>query len=491
MLSFLFFYSLFMEHTITKKIAFSTAYQYGGKIVSTALGLFSIALITRYLGVEGYGQYATAMAFVGIFSIVADMGLYIYVVREISRDEAMSDRVVSNVFTFRIFSAGVLLALAPIFALLFPYNSQIWLAILLMTLSYFFISLNQVLIGIFQKRFDTKMVAVAEVIGRCALVGAVVVAIILNFGLQSIVLATVIGSFINFIIVFVSAKKHVKISLAFDFKLWREVLKVTWPIAISVVLNVIYFKIDTVFLSIMKTNRDVGLYSEAYKILEVLIAFPAIFAGLLMPLLSKSAFTDWDKFKRVIRKGFDFLILAGGAVVAVGFALAKPIVVIVGGEQFEPSARILQVLVFAVAAIFIGNLFANAVVAVDKQRKMVWAYLATAVISVIFYWLLIPKYSYMGAAWITVASEVLIMALAVWMVGKVSKAYPSIVSLLKVFGASLAAYMCIILGQKLLIGLDWRLNFIIMFCAGILIYFSLAFLFGLIKRGTMKEILAK
>lgn len=475
--------------SIKRKIAFSTIWQFSGKIISTVLGLISIALITRHLGVDGYGQYATAITFVGIFSIIADMGLYIYVVREISKKSADSDYIISNVFTFRIMSAAVLLALAPVAALFMPYDYAIWLAILLFTLSFFFISLNQILIGVFQRRFDTRIIAVGEVIGRVILIGVLVLVVCLDLGLLAIVSSVVMGSFVNFLIVFISARRHVKIKLVFDFPFWKKILKVTWPIAVSVVLNVVYFKIDTVFLSVMKPEHDVGLYGEAYKILEVLIAFPAMFAGLLMPLLSRYAFKDWDKFRRVIRKGFDFLAMAAMPIVITGVILAKPIVVFVGGEEFAEAAPILQILVIATASIFIGNLFANAVVAVDKQRQMVWAYLGAAVLAVALNLLLIPKYTYIGAAWATVVTEILIAVLSFWMVWKTAKVLPSLKNTGKVFIAGAVMAVSLWLASWLL---NWQIPWwwlMILLVGGLVIYTTVLYAVGGLRREDIREII--
>ena len=54
-----------------RAIAQNTAIQISGKAVSTLLGLAAIAMMTRYLGVEKFGWYITAIGFlqfVGIFS---------------------------------------------------------------------------------------------------------------------------------------------------------------------------------------------------------------------------------------------------------------------------------------------------------------------------------------------------------------------------------------------------------------------------------------
>jgi hypothetical protein len=58
-----------------RTVATQTAVQVLGKIASIALGVAAIAIITRSLGREGYGWYATVMAYLQLFGIAVDLGL--------------------------------------------------------------------------------------------------------------------------------------------------------------------------------------------------------------------------------------------------------------------------------------------------------------------------------------------------------------------------------------------------------------------------------
>ena len=56
--------------SLHRAIAHNTLWQFGGKIIGTILGLFTIGLITRYLGQEGFGYYSTIMGFLQFFAMV-------------------------------------------------------------------------------------------------------------------------------------------------------------------------------------------------------------------------------------------------------------------------------------------------------------------------------------------------------------------------------------------------------------------------------------
>ena len=50
-----------------------------------AIGLVSIAVLTRYLGPDDYGKYTLALMYMQLFGVLADVGIFTTVVREISK----------------------------------------------------------------------------------------------------------------------------------------------------------------------------------------------------------------------------------------------------------------------------------------------------------------------------------------------------------------------------------------------------------------------
>jgi len=100
-------------------------------------------------------------------------------------------------------------------------------------------------------------------------------------------------------------------------------------------------------------------------------------------------------------------------------------------------------LILASGFIFLGNMFAHAVIAIDKQRNIISAYFFVAITSLIGYLFLIPKYSYFGAAYVTIYSEAAIAIASFWLVYKFTKFFPSLVVFMKATLASILMYLVI------------------------------------------------
>lgn len=399
---------------LSQKIALHTTIQSAGKIVSLIIGLLSVGLMTRFLGTEGYGNYNTIITFLSFFSIIADLGLYLLLTREISRSPQNQQKIISNIFTLRVFSAFFVISLAPIIAFFFPYSNEMKIAILGGVAAFIFASLTQVLVGIFQREFKTYVTALGEIASRIVLL--IFVALLFFYvkkdNLILLIVGLTLGNFINFLIVFLWGQKLMRIRLSFDKQYWYYVIKESFPLAAAIVLNLIYFRIDTIMLSVMKTPHDVGIYSAAYKILEILVVFPAMFIGVMLPLFSRSITEDLGKFKSHVQQSLNFLIIAAIPTVIGVYVLAKPLIMLIGGEEFEPSVAPLRILIGATGIIFIGNLFGHLIVATGAQRKMVKVYLLGAVLNVGLNIILIGRYSYIGASVATLVTELIVASLS-------------------------------------------------------------------------------
>lgn len=424
---------------LSTKVAYNTIIQAAGKIISTILALFAIAVITRYLGQAGFGQFTIATTFVSLFAIIADLGLTLVTVQMISRPGIDKNKILNNLFTLRLISAFILLGLAPLVVMFFPYEPIVKLAVLLTIFSFLFVALNQILVGLFQRELRMDKVSIAEITSRIFLLISVIVVAKANYGLMGIVGANVLAAAINFILHFIFSRPYVRMRLEFDFTLWREIFRKSWPLAITIALNLIYLRADTLILSLFKSEAEVGLYGAAYKVIDVLTAIPFMFAGLVLPILTASwVEKNREYFKKVLLKSFDLMaILAIPVAVGAQFT-SREIMSVVAGADFAASGIILQILIVAVVFIFLACIFSHAIIALDKQKKLIGAYLFVSLTSLALYFIFIPRYSYYGAAAVTIYSELAIAIFAIYYVWKYSGILPDWLVAIKSLAASLA-----------------------------------------------------
>lgn len=475
---------------LATKVAYNTIVQVASKVLATILGLVAVAMMTRYLGQTGFGEYTTIVTFLSFFGIFADLGLTLVTVQMISRPGADEKKILNNLFSLRFFSALAVIGLAPVVGFFFPYSPLVKAGVAIASLSFFLVALNQIMVGLFQKYLRLDRVAIAETASRVVLVAGTFLAVRFDAGLLGLLWAIIAGSFVSFILHFIFSLRFIRWRLELDLSLWREIITRSWPLAVTIIFNLLYLKTDTLILSLVKSQAEVGLYGASYKVIEILTMIPFMFAGVVLPILTN----DWagggrEHFQRVLQKSFDLMaIIALPLVVGTQF-LARGVMTVVAGPDFAAAGVILQILVCAAGPLFMSCLLSHAVVAVGRQRELIGAYFFTAVTSVGGYLLLIPSFSYFGAAAVTVYSETAIMAFMFYYAYKCAAFRPSFKIFWRAFGA--AAVMAASLFVIPLSFYDRAAGLLIVLFLAAAVYFSALYFFRGLTKDDLRDLLNK
>lgn len=469
---------------LARAIAWNTSIQFASKIISIVLGLFTIALMTRYLGQTGFGEYTTINTFLSFFAVAADLGLTLVTVQMISQPNINRDEILSNLFSLRFFTALGLLLLAPITILFFPYSATIKLGVLITSSCYFFVAMNQIMVGLFQKDLKLDKVALAEIVSRLILLAGVWLAVAYHWGLLGILWVSVISCLASFLVHLFFAQKLARIRLNFNWPIWLKILKKSWPIGLTIIFNLIYLRADTLLLSIFRSQQEVGIYGASYKIIDVLITLPFIFAGIILPLMTSAWLqNDRQKFFLITQKAFDLMAIIAVPMIFGTYFLADSIMSVVAGPEFAIAGNVLRLLIVAASTIYLGTVFSHAVIALDKQKSIIGAYAFVAITSLVGYFVFIPRYSYFGAAAVTIYSEMAIAIAALVLVWRHSRFFPSLKTLGKSIIASLAMSVFLFYTRDL--------NLALAILSGSAIYIAALFAFRGVTRTDLLEIMNK
>lgn len=468
--------------SITRAIAHNTMVQAVGRVVSTLIALVIFYLVAHNLGVARYGEFTTATSFLQLFGLAVDLGLYVYLAKRLGEAGVDAPRITSDVVSLRLVSAVVIIGLAPLLVFLFPYPATVRFAVAILALSSIFVTMTQALSGIFQYALRTVRFVMSDILGKVVILLATIVAIRLGTGVVGIALTVTIGSAVTFAATYRSATRIIPIRFRIDWAAWQMILRQTWPIALSIAFNVVYFKADTIILSIYHSSREVGIYGAPYRVLEALISIPAMIAGLLTPILSGAYASDRVRFARILQRGFEFLFFIAVPITVGAQFVADDLMKVIAPE-FVESGLVLRILTIATFAIFLGYLFSNAVVVVNKQRVIVWAYGLVALSSLVLYRIFIPRYSYLGAAWVTFFVESAIAVTGAVVVLRTSRMRLSFGVPLRILiaGAVMAAAMFFLRNGP------WVVAAVIGVCS----YVGFAFVLRIVDRSLLREVFSR
>jgi len=200
---------------------------------------------------------------------------------------------------------------------------------------------------------------------------------------------------------------------------WRKtfaMMKTGLPYFLNSVFGVIYYRIDTVMLSLMTPEAVVGWYGASYRFFDSLMTIPNIFTMAIFPVLAR----EWDKGdpsqSSKLQRSLDFIILAGIPIGVIVFAFAPQIIhFFYGSVNYEPSVLLLQVFAIGVPLLYIDFVLGTILLASDMQSQMSKISFAAMFVNVILNFFLIPYTQQhggnggIGAALATLVTELYVM----------------------------------------------------------------------------------
>ncbi len=471
--------------SIARSLAVNTGVQLVGRVISTIFGIIIIGLLTRSLGQAGFGAYTAATAYLQFFSLILDLGLnvtFTALLGEHADDKAYEERCISAIFTLRFIMVAIAMILAPlIYKFVYPDESLIFWAIVALNGSVIFPAVNQVLIGVQQRHLRMYIPTIAEVVGRVVWLVGILLARHFGVGIIGIMWLATLSNVSNFLVTLALSWKHEKFHFRWDPDFWISTLKRSWPVGISIAFNLVYFKADSFILSRVRSLTEVGIYGAAYRVLEILITVPFIYAGILLPILSQMrAKKDTKQFSSILSRSFEIMLLLCTPIAIGTWLLGPDIMAAVAGPDFRASGVVLGILILAVAIIYFNTVTTHAIVALEAQKKMIPVYIFVAIITFGGYLIFIPRYGMWAAAWFTVLSELIICISSTIVTYR-----------LQPFNPGLKKSASIIFCGILMGCFIWPLKQFPLFVplsVGALSYVSCLFLFGTITKDMLKQL---
>ena len=260
----------------------------------------------------------------------------------------------------------------------------------------------------------------------------------MKMGVLAMVLVSTLAFFLNLAFSVLLSRKFIRLRPCVDCAYFQKLAGRAWPIALSIIFTLIYFKTDTIILSLFHPPSEVGIYGIPYRILETLSTLPPLFVLLIMPHLARLyAKRDFKSLGNMVQNSFDTLAAIAAPFSAGAFMLGKPIIRLVAGESYDRAIPIFPILMLATSMIFLSSTFTHAILILEKQKMMLKYYIATALVTFTLYLLFIPRYSLWAASLLTFCSETLILYFSWMMVRRYAQFRLNISGLVKAVIAAL------------------------------------------------------
>lgn len=386
----------------TRTIIRNFLYLLGGRTFSKIVSFFLAIYIANKLGDVGLGQYSFIFSVVSLWFVIADFGVNTHLFKHWSQNKKNIAYEYNLAFTLRFLLCCVLFIIFSFYA--FTVKEIFWPMIIAGLAT--FLDMFRGFYGIHFSSYE-KMgyMSFFDSLERFLTITLGALALFLGYGLVGIMTGFLLSHIVIFILGLVLIK--IRFKPVFDLHAYKNLLAKSYPFLFITIFQIIYFRIDSVMLKYMVGYQTVGWYNAAYNIVNALNFVPYLFIIALFPSFAKLSLKKNMQLESLFNKAFQYLSsLAIPA--AVGIMLLSPkIIRTFYSAEFTPSIIALQILIIAEMFVFVNYLFGYLLNASGREKLFVKITSGLALFNIAFNFVLIPFFSFKGAAVATVATELL------------------------------------------------------------------------------------
>jgi len=401
-----------------QRVAKNTGIIIAGEIICKIIALFTVIYLARYLQPVEFGKYSFVFAYLAFFGELTDLGLKKILVREMSRDQPITQKLIGNACIIKLILTTFALVLAAIIAKLMSYPPDTTTYIYVAAFTLLFISFSDLYSTIFQANLRMEYNIITRIVYRI-LLAVLILWIIFSHGtLVQVMVVMVFSEMVKALLSYSFSRKFVRPQFNIDFTLWKYLLKESLPIALSDVAWVIYHRIDIVMLSMMMGDAPVGIYSAAYRLFQPLGFISSALMVSMFPLISTYFISSKEKLMKSYRLIVKYLLIIALPITIGITSLADKIVFLVYGVSFTGSTTALQILIWAFVFISVNSVLTDLLISMNKQKLYTLSTVLCVIVNVILNFILIPMLSYNGASIATVATNIVLFTANFYFVSK-------------------------------------------------------------------------
>jgi O-antigen/teichoic acid export membrane protein len=413
------------------------AVQVIGRFGNLALGVVVTLVIVRTLGSTGFGEWSTIFAVTQIATNFGELGLPQVAVSRAARDPEKEADWLGALLSLRVLLAipTTIASLAAVLLIAPTQQSRIAGVLIAFIV---LVTAPGAIGAIFQLRVRNDIsIAIMTLNSVLWTAGALAVSV-LSKSIEAFAAVFLAVAAITTCISVLLALRLTSVRLVSSRRLWPVLMRVGLGVGAAGILVTLYVKLDQILVFEFAGSRQAGLYGAAYRILDQIQFIPSSVMTTLFPLIAAAYPRDRERVRTLLQTAGEYLTMASLPALAFTVVAAQPIIRLLFGPAFDEAAPALPILMGAFVSISFGYLAGNMVVILELQSRFIRYAAIGLVVNATLNILLIPRYGFLAAAWITLLTEVVVLSLTMRTVLRSIEMRPRFNRILRALMAALA-----------------------------------------------------
>lgn len=384
------------RQTVVKNTFWLTVSNFGGRFLRAIIVIYA----ARMLGTSQWGVFSYAISLAGFMTLFMDPGVNAILTRNTANvpdEERKTVFVTSAVVKLFLALIGcfLIIVIAPLFSTLPGAKALLPIVAIILACDTFRDFFSALLRGQERMEWDAYIQVLMNL--GILILGFVFLSFVPTA--KSLAWGYAIGTFIGALIAAAVIRPYFKNARAsFSSKLIKPLLSSAWPFAITGALGLLLTNTDILIVSWMRTASDVGIYSAAIRIIQVLYLVPTVIQFGTLPLFARLAKKDNPTFRKALEETVALIFLASIPLALGGAILGTQIMGFVFGPSYAAGGIAFSILMITMLVDFPAAVISNAIFAYDHQKSLIVCSAIGGITNVALDLLLIPKFGIVGSA---------------------------------------------------------------------------------------------
>ncbi len=397
-----------------RQLVKSTGYLTASRFAGDLIYFVFYVMLSRAFGREGIGAYAFALELTSTLFIVADYGLSVYLVRELSRRRERLPQYLGTFLALKLAFMGLAAAGLALLTPAMRLDARALSVLAVIGCAQAVYYGGELFKAAFAAHERLSQVAFAELLykGGVFLLGSLFLA--WRWPLERVLGAFLLSAvaYLSVLLVLARVRLGLAPSLRWDAAIAREALRGALPFFLSALLMDLHFSAAVILTRLLHGEAACGVFSVAGKLLSAFSVAVLFYRVSLFPALSRLHHESREEYRHLYRSSFKYLFLVFVPAAAFAGLAAPSIIHTVFGREFDGSIAVLRVLSPVVLLLALRHLLVATLGSIHAQGRLV-RYQGLGVLTGLAAGVaLIPRWQAVGAAAAYGLAELVVVACA-------------------------------------------------------------------------------
>jgi len=418
---------------VLKNYAYNLSYQ----LLVIILPIITTPYVTRVFSSNDLGIYGYFNSIVTYFILLATLGVANYGTKEISGHRKDIGKNFWGIYTLQLGATILSITLYIIVCLSFSFMQNPVAYILGLSL----VSKGMDISWLFQGLEDFRKITVRNITVK--LVGVISIFLFVKSAndLYLYVFLLTIFELLGQLSMWLPAREFIG-KPHFDWTYAKQHLKPVILLFLPQIAISLYVTLDRTMLGTLALTKDVGIYDQALKLVNILLTLVTSLGSVMLPRVANLLSTgDHKAVNKMHQMSFLIYNLVIFPIIAGVLIVNDDFVQFFLGQDFQDAKYAIAIMIFRMFFIGWTNIMGiQILIPHNKNKEFMISTTIPAIVSVGLNLLLLPKLGYIGAAIVSVLTEALVWAIQLYFTRNYLKEVPFLASTVKIIGASALMY---------------------------------------------------